>query len=64
MILGNNNAIIFNSKYYRMVLFLGVMLALLTFLLNWIFIPLYGIIGSAFATLLSITVYSVDKLLF
>lgn len=64
LILGNNNAIIFNSKYYRMVLFLGVMLALLTFVLNWIFIPLYGIIGSAFATLLSITCYSVAKLLF
>jgi O-antigen/teichoic acid export membrane protein len=64
LILGNNNAIIFNSKYYRMVLFLGVMLALLTFVLNYIFIPLYGIIGSAFATLLSITIYSVAKLLF
>jgi O-antigen/teichoic acid export membrane protein len=64
LILGNNNAIIFNSKYYRMVLFLGVMLAVLTFLLNWIFIPLYGIIGSAFATLLSITAYSIAKLYF
>jgi len=29
-----------------------------------IFIPIYGIIGSAFATLLSITLYSVAKLLF
>jgi O-antigen/teichoic acid export membrane protein len=47
-----------------MVLFLGVMLAVLTFLLNWIFIPLYGIIGSAFATLLSITAYSFAKLFF
>ncbi|MGL5112315.1 MAG: oligosaccharide flippase family protein [Flavobacterium sp.] len=64
LILGNNNAIIFNSKYYRMVLFLGVMLALLTFVLNWLFIPLYGIVGSAFATLLSITAYSLAKLFF
>ena len=32
--------------------------------LNMIFIPLFGIIGSAFATLLSITLYSVAKLLF
>src|SRR5690606_30714114 len=30
LILGNNNAIIFNSKYYRTVLGLGLMLAFLT----------------------------------
>jgi O-antigen/teichoic acid export membrane protein len=64
LILGNNNAIIFNSKYYRMVLFLGLMLVFVTLILNMIFIPLYGIIGSAFATLLSITLYSVAKLMF
>ncbi|WP_281297065.1 oligosaccharide flippase family protein [Flavobacterium limnophilum] len=64
LILGNNNAIIFNTKYYRAVLFLGVLLVLLTIGLNMIFIPIYGIIGSAFATLLSITLYSLAKLLF
>lgn len=64
LILGNNNAIIFNTKYYRMVLFLGLALVGLTFILNVIFIPLYGIIGSAFATLISITCYSLAKLLF
>ncbi|NRT15681.1 O-antigen/teichoic acid export membrane protein [Flavobacterium sp. 28A] len=64
LILGNNNAIIFNSKYYRMVLFLGLFLVFITIVLNMIFIPLYGILGSAFATLLSITLYSLAKLLF
>lgn len=64
LILGNNNAIIFNTKYYRAVLFLGVLLVVLTVALNMIFIPVYGIIGSAFATLLSITLYSLAKLLF
>lgn len=64
LILGNNNAIIFNTKYYRTVLFLGVLLVILTIGLNMIFIPIYGIIGSAFATLLSITLYSLAKLLF
>jgi O-antigen/teichoic acid export membrane protein len=64
LILGNNNAIIFNTKYYRAVLFLGVLLVVLTVGLNMVFIPIYGIIGSAFATLLSITLYSVAKLLF
>ena len=64
LILGNNNAIIFNTKYYRAVLILGVLLVVLTVVLNMIFIPFFGIIGSAFATLLSITLYSVAKLLF
>jgi O-antigen/teichoic acid export membrane protein len=64
LILGNNNAIIFNTKYYRAVLFLGVVLVFLTVVLNMIFIPLFGILGSAFATLLSITMYSLAKLMF
>jgi O-antigen/teichoic acid export membrane protein len=64
LILGNNNAIIFNTKYYRTVLFLGLALVVLTFVLNIIFIPIFGIMGSAFATLLSITFYSLAKLLF
>jgi O-antigen/teichoic acid export membrane protein len=46
------------------VLFLGVFLVALAIGLNAIFIPLYGIMGSAFATLLSITLYSIAKLLF
>ncbi len=64
LILGNNNAIIFNSKYYKTVLFLGVMLVALTVILNMIFIPLYGLEGTAFATMISITIYSLAKLLF
>jgi O-antigen/teichoic acid export membrane protein len=64
LILGNNNAIIFNTKYYKTVLMLGVLLVLLTIGLNMVFIPIYGIIGSAFATLLSISLYSLAKLLF
>jgi Na+-driven multidrug efflux pump len=44
--------------------FLGVILVFLTVGLNMIFIPIYGILGSAFATLLSITLYSLAKLMF
>jgi O-antigen/teichoic acid export membrane protein len=64
LILGNNNAIIFNSKYYRMVLFLGLMLAVLAISLNMYFIPRYGIDGAAIATLVAVTLYSGAKLLF
>lgn len=64
LILGNNNAIIFNSKYYKAVLFLGLLLAFLAITLNMFFIPRYGINGAAIATLISITLYSLAKLLF
>jgi O-antigen/teichoic acid export membrane protein len=62
--LGNNNAILFNSDYYRMVLFFGVMLAILAVVLNVIFIPVYGIEGSAFATFLAVFVYNTIKIYF
>lgn len=64
LILGNNNALIFNSKYYKTVLFLGLFLAFFAITLNILFIPKYGINGAAIATLLSITLYSLAKLLF
>lgn len=62
--LGNNNAILFNSNYYRVILFFGVLLAILTVILNIVFIPIYGIEGSAFATFLAVFVYNTAKLVF
>jgi len=64
LILGNNNAIIFNSNYYKTILFLGVLLVLAVILLNLYFIPNFGINGAAFATLIAITLYSLAKLSF
>lgn len=63
-LLGNNNSILFNSDYYRMVLFFGVFLAVLTIFLNTVFIPLWGINGAAFATLMSFVAYSLIKIWF
>ena len=62
--LGNNNAILFNSDYYRMVLFFGVLLAIMAIVLNAIFIPVYGIEGSAFATFLAVFIYNTIKIVF
>ena len=64
LILGNNNAIIFNSRYYKMVLFLGLLLAVFAISLNMILIPRYGINGAAIATLTAIFLYILSKLLF
>lgn len=63
-LLGNNNSILFNSNYYRMVLFFGVLLAVLTIVLNIFFIPLFGINGAAMATLVSFSLYCTLKIWF
>lgn len=63
-LLGNNNAILFNSDYYRMVLVFGVILAISAVVLNMILIPLYGINGSAVATLIAVVVYNTIKVIF
>ncbi|TCK69373.1 O-antigen/teichoic acid export membrane protein [Winogradskyella wandonensis] len=61
-ILGNNNAILFNSDYYRMVLVFGVLLALLAIVFNMILIPKYGIEGSAIATFMAVVIYNSLKI--
>ena len=63
-VLGNNNAILFNSDYYRMVLFFGIILTVMIVVLNMIFIPIYGINGSAFATFIAVLFYNIIKLVF
>ena len=64
VLLGNNNSIIVNTPYYRTVLLFGVFTVVLMIVLNMIFIPLYGIEGSAFATLITVMIYNTVKLLF
>ena len=63
-LLGNNNAILFNSDYYRMVLFFGVLLVGLIVVLNMVFIPWLGIDGAALATFVAIAVYNTIKVVF
>ncbi|MGB5417288.1 polysaccharide biosynthesis C-terminal domain-containing protein [Algibacter sp.] len=62
--LGNNNAILFNSDYYRMVLVMGVILVILMVLLNMFFIPIFGINGAGIATFLAVFIYNSIKLFF
>ncbi|WP_395045051.1 lipopolysaccharide biosynthesis protein [Flavobacterium sp.] len=64
VLLGNNNSIIVNTKYYRTVLLFGIATVILMIVLNAIFIPLYGIEGSAFATLITIIIYNTIKLIY
>ena len=62
--LGINTAILYNSQYYRTLLLMGVVLALMTILLNAWLIPLLGLTGAAIATFISAGLYNLVKMLF
>lgn len=62
--LGNNNAILYNSDYYRTLLLMGVILAGVTIIFNLWLIPIYGINGAAIASFLAILLYNSAKLIF
>lgn len=61
-LLGNSNSILFNSEYYQMVLFSGIIIVILAILLNISLIPLYGIYGAAVATFIAFALYNTIKL--
>lgn len=61
-LLGNNNAILFNSNYYRIILVFGVCIVLFAILLNYLLIPEYGINGAAVASFIAFMVYGILKI--
>ncbi|MDT0295075.1 lipopolysaccharide biosynthesis protein [Mesonia ostreae] len=61
-LLGNSNSILFNSDYYQMVLFSGIIIVILALILNIVLIPLYGIYGAAIATFIAFALYNTIKL--
>ncbi len=61
-LLGNNNAILYNSDYYRTLLGMGILLAVLVVLLNIWLIPNLGLNGAALATFIAIFIYNTLKL--
>ncbi len=63
-VLGNNNAILYNSNYYKIILMLGVFLAVITILFNLWLIPIYGIKGAAIASFSAFFIYNTLKLLY
>ena len=60
--MGNNNAILYNSDYYRLVLILGVLLVIIAVVLNLIFIPSLGVNGAAIATFIASVGYVIAKI--
>ncbi len=57
-----NTSILYNSKYYVSLLFMGIGLAALTVGFNMFFIPRLGLIGAAYATALAVLCYNSFKL--
>ncbi|GGD10264.1 oligosaccharide flippase family protein [Hyunsoonleella pacifica] len=63
-LLGSNNAILFNSDYYKVVLVMGIVIVFLMVLLNIILIPIYGLNGAALATFIAVCLYNTSKVYF
>ena len=61
-LLGNNSSILYNSDYYRLVLYIGVGMAILSFGFNLWLIPIYKVTGAAMATFSAVFCYNVAKL--
>lgn len=61
---GVNGGIIMTSKYYYIGTLMLIFLAVLTFLLNYLLIPVYEIKGAAIATAITILVYDIAAFLF
>lgn len=59
-----NGEIIGYSKYYKFNIVSTLILAVLTVLTNLLFIPMFGINGAAFATLLSLLLFNISKYVF
>lgn len=64
MFLGNNGAIISNSKYYKVLLPYGIGMALMVVFLNNLLIDKIGINGAALATLIVVLIFNSVKFIY
>jgi len=62
--LGTNGAILTNSKYYRMLFYYAIGMAISVVVLNKLLIDLMGIQGAALATFIVVAIFSMLKLLY
>ena len=64
MATGLNGYILVTSKKYKSDLWFMLLLIIVTVVMNLILIPMYGIMGAAIATLISIALYNILRVLF
>ena len=58
---GINGHIMVNSQYYKTDAYLSIALLIITLITNFIFIPIYGAVGAAMATLISILLFNAAR---
>ena len=64
MVAGNNGEIIIMSKYYRFNIIVIGFLAIITVVTNYFLIPVFGMIGAALASTLSLLLFNLIKYIF
>jgi len=64
LLTGSNSEIVGTSKYYKADLIFYTFLAIIGIILNVIFIPIYGLLGAAFASALSLFLFNIIRYLF
>jgi len=64
MFMGTSNQIIFNSKYYTISAYQNMAFIVLLIVTNLLFIPMYGIVGAAIASLISKFLFNLFKYIF
>ncbi|NGP89794.1 lipopolysaccharide biosynthesis protein [Fodinibius halophilus] len=64
MATGVNGAIILNSKHYHFDLYSTIFLIFVTIILNYLLIPVYGILGAAIGTATAVILYNFLKLFY
>ncbi len=62
--LGNNGAILTNSKYYKMFFYFSIAMAVSVIFLNRVFIEKFGIDGAALATVLVVVIFGFIKIFY
>ena len=62
--LGTNGAILINSKYYKMLFYFSIAMAVCVIIFNRFLIELLGIDGAALATLLVVVIFNIIKVIY
>ena len=61
---GLHGLILLHSSYYKSIIYFNLLLFIITFLTNLLFIPIYGIDGAALATLVSLFIFNAVRMIY
>ncbi|MBF45879.1 MAG: hypothetical protein CMD38_06375 [Flavobacteriales bacterium] len=64
LVAGLHGLILIHSSYYKSIIYFNLFLLFITFITNFIFIPLYGINGAALATFISLLLFNAVRMIY